>query len=71
MNMMSESDRKLFPFDVRAIKWKECIEDFIYGIRKYLCNQDDSHEALVRGRQRIARYFRQITPINFSRDILF
>lgn len=57
MKMMSESDRKKFPFDVRTINWKECIEDYVYGIRKYLGNQDGSHEALLRGRKRIARYF--------------
>lgn len=59
MNMMSESDRKIFPFDVRAIKWKECIEDYVYGVRKYLGKQSDSPEALLKGRKRILRFFHE------------
>jgi Male sterility protein len=60
MNMMSESDRKIFPFDVRAINWKECIEDYVYGVRKYLGKQSDSPEALLKGRKRILRFIHEI-----------
>lgn len=57
MNMMSKSDRETFYFDVRQINWPECIENYVYGVRKYLCNQDDSHQALLKGRKRILKYF--------------
>lgn len=71
MKMMSESDRKKFPFDVRKINWKECIEDYVYGVRKYLLNQDDSHAALLEGRKRMARYFMLINFQNFIYFVFF
>lgn len=55
MKMMSKSDREKFPFDVRKINWPECIENYVYGVRKYLCHQDDSYETIQKGRKRIAR----------------
>jgi fatty acyl-CoA reductase len=55
MQMMSKSDREIFPFDVRKINWSESIESYVYGVRKYLWKLDDSQETLLQGRKRMAR----------------
>ena len=52
---LSPKDQKEFPFDVRAINWKECTDSYVLGLKKYLLKEDCSKEAMNRGLQRINR----------------
>jgi hypothetical protein len=37
---MTESDRKVFPFNARYINWEKTIQGFQYGIRRYYMSED-------------------------------
>lgn len=41
---ISAEDNKIFNFDVENINWETCIQDYIFGSRKYLLNIDDSEK---------------------------
>lgn len=38
-NEMSSRDRALFYFDVREIEWKNYFENYIKGVRRFICHQ--------------------------------
>jgi hypothetical protein len=40
LSKMSEKDKAIFPFDVRLINWKFCLEGFYYGIRRFFLKED-------------------------------
>lgn len=37
---MSKDDQQLFPFNVRLVDWKACLEGFQFGIRRYFVKED-------------------------------
>lgn len=69
MKMMSQNDREIFPFDVRTINWSECIESYVYGVRKFLCKQDESKEALIQRQKRMFKYIIKLIFFNNSYQI--
>lgn len=38
--LMSEQDRKVFPFNARTIDWERTFKGFQYGIRRFYMNED-------------------------------
>ena len=50
LKTMSIEDKEIFPFDVRKINYEKHMEDYVFGIRKYLLKQDQSPEALMAAR---------------------
>lgn len=39
---MSEADQKLFPFDIREIRWDAYQKNHVFGIRRYVLKEDIS-----------------------------
>ena len=52
---LSKADQKEFPFDLRTINWNTLIDNFSFGIKKYLIKEDCSPQAMVKARQRMQR----------------
>lgn len=52
---LSKSDQEKFPFDMKLINWKECSENFVIGMKKYLLNEDCSEEAINKGRKKMQK----------------
>jgi len=40
---MSETDKKLFNFDVKTINWEDYMNNFYLGIRKFLLKEEESN----------------------------
>ena len=37
---MSESERSMFPFEVRMVDWEKCLTGFQFGIRRFFLRED-------------------------------
>jgi fatty acyl-CoA reductase len=53
VNAMSQRDQQEFNFDVRRINWKQYIENYYLGSRKYLWNQKPTD--FIAGRRKVAK----------------
>lgn len=42
LDYLSESDRRIFYFDVRQIDWNSYIETYVSGARRYILKDDPS-----------------------------
>lgn len=51
---MSESDRRVFNFDVREIDWRAYFETYVQGIRQWILKDDPS--TLPQARKTLVRY---------------
>lgn len=52
---LTESDQKEFPFDIRKVNWREGVESYVLGVKKYLLKEDCSAEAIRKGQLKMQR----------------
>lgn len=52
---LSPSDQNEFPFDMKKINWKECLDNYCLGVKKYLLKEDCSAEAIKKGQLKLNR----------------
>lgn len=54
-NSLSKSDQEKFPFDIRSVNWKDAMDSYVLGVKKYLLKEDCSQEAIRKGQEKIKR----------------
>uniref|UniRef100_A0A6G1S2U3 Fatty acyl-CoA reductase n=1 Tax=Aceria tosichella TaxID=561515 RepID=A0A6G1S2U3_9ACAR len=54
--LMNEEDRRLFDCDVKEIDWRQFLDDYVIGVRKFLCKEPMSRLAEARRRLRFVYY---------------
>ena len=51
-NRLSETDKKLLPFDITSLDWRETVFIFWRGIVQYVIKDDFSPEARIQAQRR-------------------
>lgn len=52
---LSKADQHIFEFDMESFDWDNYLTRALFGMRKYMCNQDPTPESLERARKNMKR----------------
>lgn len=52
---LSKNDQKEFSFDMRTINWRECIDSYVLGSKRFLLKENCSEEAIRKGQLKMKR----------------